>query len=477
MRLGTSPTPIGLTPGHFSKGMRILKKDIEDAAGPLQLCTGQDDGCEAAVHAMKQIFQGENTESALLVDATNAFNSINRHSALHNINVLCPPLAQVLINTYRHPVHLFIAGSGEIPPTEGTTQGDPLAMAMYAIAIKPLITTLKERCPSVKQARYADDATAASSCYNLRLWWDEFTNLGPLFGYHPNPSKAYLVVKEEHIENATQAFADTGVQITTDGKHHLGAAIGSHTFTCEYVSRKVHEWTEEVKRLAQVATSQPHAAYAAFVHGLIGRWTYLLRKIPYIQDLLLLLESAIQQHFIPALTGLPPCSELIRDLLALPAKHGGLGIVNPKMLSSPSYNGSELITRPLVSLIVFQEANPNMDPGIVEATKKHVRTMNCARHAYQASNVKDQLPNDLKCLVELASEKRAFSWLAVLPIGEYGFHLHKGEFRDALHLRYNWQLSNIPKTCNCGTQFSVDHAMTCHMGVSRLFVTMKSVTL
>ena len=137
---------------------------------------------------------------------------------------------------------------------------------------------------------------------------------------------------------------------------------------------------------------------------------------------------------------------------------------NPTTLSSPSYNGSELITRPLVSLIVSQEANPNMDPGIVEATKKHVRTMNRARHAYQASNVKDQLPNDLKRLVELASEKGATLWLAIFPIGEHDFHLHKGEFRDALHLRYNWQLSNTPKMCNCGTQFSVNHAMTCHMG-------------
>ena len=36
--------------------LRILKKDIEDAAGSLQLCAGQDGGCEAAVHAMKQIF-------------------------------------------------------------------------------------------------------------------------------------------------------------------------------------------------------------------------------------------------------------------------------------------------------------------------------------------------------------------------------------------------------------------------------------
>ena len=191
---------------------RILKHDIEDAAGPLQLCAGQDGGCEAAVHAMKQIFLDQGTEAALLVDATNAFNYINQHSAVHNINVMCPSLTHVLINTYRHPVHLFITGNGEIPSTEGTTQG---AMAMYAIAIKPLITKLTESCPAVKKAWYADDATGASTCDNLRLWWKELTRLGPLFGYHPNLSKTYLVVMPEHKEKVPQAFADTGVQITT----------------------------------------------------------------------------------------------------------------------------------------------------------------------------------------------------------------------------------------------------------------------
>ena len=51
-----------------------------------------------------------------------------------------------------------------------------------------------------------------------------------------------------------------------------------------------------------------------------------------------------------------------------------------------------------------------------------------------------------------------------LPIGEYGFHLHKAEFRDALRLRYNWQLNSTPRTCTCGAQFTVDYAMICHMG-------------
>ena len=121
---------------YYYKGYTV-SKDVEAAAGPLQLCAGQDGGCEAAVHAKHQIFQNSGIETALIVDATNAFNSINRQATLHNINVICPPLAQVLINTYRSPIRLFVTGSREIASTEVTTQGDPLAMAVYALTISP----------------------------------------------------------------------------------------------------------------------------------------------------------------------------------------------------------------------------------------------------------------------------------------------------------------------------------------------------
>ena len=303
--------------------LRTIGKDIEEAAGPLQVCAGQDGGCEAAVHAMRAIFQDADTEGCLLVDASNAFNSLNRRAALHNVCVLCPPLSPVLINTYRDPVRMIVAGSGEISSTEGTTQGDPLAMAMYALATVPLIHLLSNNSPDVKQAWYADDATGAGSCEKLRHWWDEIVRLGPAYGYHPNSSKTYLIVKEEHESKAKELFADTDVHITINGKRHLGAAIGAKSFTEEYVSRKVGEWVNEIKSLSTIALTQPHAAYAAFTHGLSSHWTYISRTIPEIQDLLQPLETAIHQHFIPALTGRDACSALERDLLALPTKLGG----------------------------------------------------------------------------------------------------------------------------------------------------------
>ena len=59
-----------------------------DSAGDLQLCAGQKSGCETAVHAMSEIFAEEETDAVLLVDATNAFNSINRKVMLHNIQYI-----------------------------------------------------------------------------------------------------------------------------------------------------------------------------------------------------------------------------------------------------------------------------------------------------------------------------------------------------------------------------------------------------
>ena len=137
-----------------------LRDDIQDATGSLQVCSGQLSGCEAAVYSMYKVFYSPDTKAAILVDASNAFNSLNRQVALRNIHLLCPPLSKILTNTYRENIDLFIDGE-TIYSQEGTTQGDPLAMAMYAIAITPLINSFESE--SLKQIWYADDAAAGGN--------------------------------------------------------------------------------------------------------------------------------------------------------------------------------------------------------------------------------------------------------------------------------------------------------------------------
>ena len=103
---------------------------------------------------------------------------------------------------------------------EGTTQGDPLAMPMYAIGIIPVIQQLKGLA---RQVWYADDAAAGGSLLQLKDWWSELLSLGHHFGYHVNAAKTWLVVKQEHLVHAQRIFNGTGIQITSAGRVHLSA--------------------------------------------------------------------------------------------------------------------------------------------------------------------------------------------------------------------------------------------------------------
>ena len=48
----------------------------------------------------------------MLIDASNAFNQMNRSAALDNIQIMCKEMALYVINTYRSPSRLFICGGG-----------------------------------------------------------------------------------------------------------------------------------------------------------------------------------------------------------------------------------------------------------------------------------------------------------------------------------------------------------------------------
>ena len=55
-------------------------------------------------------------------------------------------------------------------------------------------------------------------------------------------------------------------------------------------------------------------------------------------------------------------------------------------------------------------------------------------------------------------------WLAAAPVKQLGFALHKGAFRDAICLRYGWQLRFTPEKCRCGLNFDTNHVLTCQQG-------------
>ena len=132
---------------------------------------------------MHNIFEADNIDAVLLIDASNKFNSLNRAAALHLVRILCPTIATYATNIYREPARLFIIWGKELR-SEGTIQGGPLAKCLYAVSLQPIITRLNAST-FVKQCWFADDATGAGSLGELKKWWGVLNKSGPSLGYFP----------------------------------------------------------------------------------------------------------------------------------------------------------------------------------------------------------------------------------------------------------------------------------------------------
>ena len=427
------------------------------------MSTGLKGGAEAAIHGMKNIFEMETTEAVILVDAENAFNELNRSVALHNIQYLCPNFATVLINTYRLPSRLFLVGGGEISSTEGTTQGDTLAIPFYGISLRPLINTLDYSKTNVHQVWLADDATGAGSLEHLKRWWKIVEEEGKKFGYVVKPSKSWLILKNpENLPRAQELFSETSIKITTDGQRHLGAAIGTPEYKHTYITEKVEEWCQRLKKLSAIAKTQPHAAYSGYIIGEQHKYTYFLRTLPNISDTLKPLDNIIEEEFIPALLG-TSISTNEREILSLPIREGGLGLRIHHQVSSSTYNASKNVTRPLTKQI--EQQNQQLpDPDDVKdakaRTNQHLKQIDEEKHNLLLCKQTPEMARNLEQL----SEPGASSWVGAIPLKEQGLNLNRAEFNDAMCLRYDKPLKNLPSKCPCGKKFTTTHAMNCKRG-------------
>ena len=171
-----------------------MKKDIIRSVENLQVCANHESDFEAAIHAKSQIFNEEDSEGVLSIEASNAFNEVNRKLFLHNVNVIWLEIVVFVRDCYSLPLRLFLIGGSELKSCEGTTHGDPAAMPIYATAIIPLMLMLVDEADQLpgkrtKSVVYTYDFTGAGSIINLLHWWNTLTALGPRFAYHPKPTK------------------------------------------------------------------------------------------------------------------------------------------------------------------------------------------------------------------------------------------------------------------------------------------------
>ena len=439
---------------------------MEDVCGVAQLCSGLRAGMEGAIHAVRELFDLHSDDGwgVLLVDARNAFNSVNRVAALWNARVLWPRCSRFLFNSYRGYARLLIQGSDQfLLSKEGVTQGDPLSMMLYAVAVLPLIRSLEDSCEWV-QNWYADDSSCVGELSSVRRWFDKLLIGGPAYGYFPEPSKTVLVVGSSDLERASDLFRDLGISVVT-GSRFLGGFVGERSLAADFVSNKVRVWCECIQSLSDVAISEPQASFAALARSLQFEWNHIQRVIPECGTLFAPLLHAINSIFYPSLFG-GTVSENEIALFSLPTRFGGLGITNCVESASLAFRSSREGSVLLVDAIIHHEDVRLTDHlAHLDAVHSDVTKDREDQFRLLLSSLLPGLPSLTSRAVQRAVDSHTSGWLNVLPLAHHHFDLSAQQFRDALCLRYHRPLSLLPASCDgCGGDFSLTHALDCRKG-------------
>ena len=189
---------------------------------------------------------------------------MNRQLSQHNAQFICPKIHCYLMNTYQKTARLFIGRGMELELQESTTQWDNIAMAYYAIGMKPLMDRLEGE--NIVQERYADDAACLGELFPVKKWWEQINDFGPKYAYFPKASICWLICKSE--QKATEPktiFENTGINITQTAQKHLGAVIGEIESCRKLAEDKIKTRRNHVRALSKAAQSEPHLRYIVYM--------------------------------------------------------------------------------------------------------------------------------------------------------------------------------------------------------------------
>ena len=149
----------------------------------------------------------------------------------------------------------------------------------------------------------------------VKDWWENLRQLGPLFGYHPKPSKTWLIVKEEKQKEAEAIFGKE-FNISTEGRKYLGSFIGTDLGKEKFMKEQLEEWESDIMNLADIAKQEPQHAYAAYQFGTSKRWKFVARTTPGISQQFKHLDWLTTEHFIPPIIGKDFFTENMKEVFS-----------------------------------------------------------------------------------------------------------------------------------------------------------------
>ena len=348
--------------------LSFLSSDIRKLLAPFQFGL-EPSGPESLIQCIRETMRAQPGWIVLKLDVQNAFNTVSRKTIFSEIHDLFPQLIPYLNLVYgQHRDCWTVTETGattRVSSEEGVTQGHVLGPALFNIATyRPVLIKLNQLLnPANMPSRgrvlaLHDDTFLIMDPYIVPNLWPEILSTFEAVGLSINlgPAKSSLYIPPT-IPITTEYLASlpADLTVTREGIRSIGVPLGSDEF-CEnfWDENLVNKVREAIPLVCQFQDTQK--ALTLFRLCINTKQNYCLRmtdpNAPYSSRL----TNKLQVQYKLALAyllnkkaaALSPSSleSCITDRIwcqaTLPAKNGGLSIIDPILTHHPAFIAAQI---------------------------------------------------------------------------------------------------------------------------------------
>jgi len=322
--------------------------------GNLQVGVHHSNAIEYVCHGSHVILEDIGAaKDLLLVDATNAFNSISRQKVFDAVAKEFPAFMKYMGTFYGQPTPVvFTRQDGTIGTcwqTEGVQQGDPLGPFAFSIGLHALVQNcarLAEERGAVVKA-YLDDISCVGSPETNCLVLQLLRQLGGSYGFHINLAKSKILLAAGLTEEECQQRKDMYHQISGTleiatpngsggGVKYLGSPFGDNVFSERWYMHQIEAGESEFEKVFGGVDSMQ-------IQWCLFHWCYVTKFVHWFRSQPMWLFPAVLERLDSSFRAL--ASRILRiaiddrawQQMKLPINMGGFAIPDGQGLSDVGF--------------------------------------------------------------------------------------------------------------------------------------------
>ncbi len=426
----------------------ILKLNFRpDHLLPCQLGVGSKGGVEPIVRLINRAIDNDLDRSfstLVSLDFSNAFNEVDRRDIAASVREYAPGLFRALKWAYGTTTDLLL-GEHIIRSAQGARQGDPFGPFIFSIAIRPLIAKLSATLgESAQIVSYLDDMYVLSTKPGA---------LNEIYSFFDSEATSLRLNRSKCREYSLDEVKTSGIAV-------LGTFVGPTDGRRSFLSAKIDKTIEKLASLTASPLPYQHRLLLlrqCFQQDL--RHLQRSLKTAELTDEWKRLDGAIQ-GLASSLRGRVTDMDrerremLDRELMTLPARLGGLGLLSHEECSPHAYaSANEDADFELGRILGTSDL-------LVDGRRRVAQRERCSEAwSKRADELFKGLDDaEMKLFVENASSLGR-KWLSILP---YYRSLALSDFEISTALHYRTLAGSPLRMCAwCGRENALGHDELC----------------